>query len=40
MINLDNSMYQKPWKFLDQVRKTMRIKHYSYRTGKNAIDWI
>jgi hypothetical protein len=40
MINPDNSMYEKPKKLFDQVRETMRIKHYSYRSEQNYIDWI
>ena len=27
-------------KLLDQVRDTLRTKHYSYRTEKSYIDWI
>ena len=33
-------MYEKPKKLLDQVRETMRIKHYSYRTEQSYVDWI
>jgi hypothetical protein len=33
-------MYEKPKKLLDQVRETMRIKHYSYRTEQSYADWI
>jgi integron integrase len=27
-------------KLLDQVRETLRVKHYSYRTEKTYVDWI
>jgi integron integrase len=27
-------------KLLDQVRETLRLKHYSYRTEQNYLDWI
>jgi len=40
MINLDNSMYKKPKKLLDQVSETIRIKHYSYRTEQSYVEWI
>ncbi len=33
-------MYEKPKKLLDQVRETIRIKHYSYRTEQSYVDWI
>jgi hypothetical protein len=33
-------MYEKPKKLLDQVRDTMRIKHYSYRPKQSYVDWI
>jgi site-specific recombinase XerD len=33
-------MQPKPQKLLDQVRETMRTKHYSYRTEQTYIDWI
>jgi len=29
-----------PRKLLDQVRDSLRIKHYSYRTEQTYIDWI
>lgn len=32
-------MSDKP-KLLEQVRETMRAKHYSYRTEKTYVDWI
>jgi len=40
VINLDNSLYEKPKKLLDQVSETIRIKHYSYRTEQGYVDWI
>ena len=40
MINLDNSMYEKTKKLLDQVREFMRIKQYSYRTEQSYANWI
>lgn len=33
-------MQKKPRKLLDQVRDTLRTKHYSYRTEQSYIDWI
>ena len=30
----------KPKKLLDQVRDTLRVKHYAYRTEKTYILWI
>ena len=30
----------KPKKLLDQVRDTLRIKHYSYRTEQTYLTWI
>ena len=27
-------------KLLDQVRNTLRIRHYSYKTEKSCISWI
>ncbi|HIP70654.1 MAG TPA: integron integrase, partial [Anaerolineae bacterium] len=32
-------MSQKP-KLLDQVRQTLRVKNYSYRTEKSYVYWI
>ena len=29
-----------PKKLLDQVRETLRLKHYSYRTEQAYVDWI
>jgi hypothetical protein len=46
MINLLNNpshegkMDSKAPKWLDQVRKTLRVKHYSYRTEQTYVDWI
>lgn len=33
-------MDTKPPKLLDQVRETIRTKHYSYRTEQTYVDWI
>ena len=33
-------METKSPKLLDQVRDTLRIKHYSYRTEQAYVDWI
>jgi len=33
-------METKPPKLLDQVRETLRTKHYSYRTEQTYVDWI
>ncbi|MFH1523559.1 MAG: integron integrase [Chloroflexota bacterium] len=33
-------METKPLKLLDQVRETLRTKHYSYRTEQTYVDWI
>lgn len=33
-------METKPQKLLDQVRDTIRTKHYSYRTEQTYVDWI
>jgi len=33
-------MEAQPRKLLDQVRETIRTKHYSYRTEQTYIDWI
>jgi integron integrase len=33
-------METKAPKLLDQVRQTLRIKHYSYRTEQSYVDWI
>jgi len=33
-------MDAKPKKLLDQVRETIRTKHYSYRTEQTYVDWI
>ncbi|PIE80297.1 MAG: hypothetical protein CSA11_09205 [Chloroflexi bacterium] len=33
-------MNQKKPKFLDQVRETIRLRNYSYRTEKTYISWI
>jgi hypothetical protein len=30
----------KPKKLLDQVRDTLRVKHYAYRTEEAYVDWI
>jgi hypothetical protein len=30
----------RPKKLLDQVRDTIRLKHYSYRTEVSYVDWI
>jgi integrase len=30
----------KPKKLLDQVRDTLRVKHYVYRTEEAYVDWI
>lgn len=35
-----NTSDPKPKKLLDQVRETLRTKHYSYRTEQTYIDWI
>ena len=29
-----------PRKLLDQVRDTLRLKHYSYRTEQSYVGWI
>ncbi|MFM7529045.1 MAG: phage integrase N-terminal SAM-like domain-containing protein [Nodosilinea sp.] len=33
-------MEEKPRKLLDQVRDTVRLKHYSYRTEQSYVYWI
>jgi integron integrase len=33
-------MQQPPKKLLDQVRDTIRLKHYSYRTEETYVQWI
>lgn len=33
-------MEQRPQKLLDQVRDTIRTKHYSIRTERAYVDWI
>ncbi len=33
-------MDDKPKKLLDQVRETIRVKHYSYRTEQTYVEWI
>ncbi|MBM3153648.1 MAG: integron integrase [Chloroflexi bacterium] len=33
-------MTDKPKKLLDQMRDTIRIKHYSYKTEQTYIDWV
>ncbi|MCG7853908.1 MAG: phage integrase N-terminal SAM-like domain-containing protein, partial [Methanosarcinaceae archaeon] len=33
-------METKSPKLLDQVRETLRTKHYSYRTEQAYVDWI
>ena len=33
-------MPQQPKKLLDQVRDTIRTKHYSYRTEQSYVDWV
>jgi integron integrase len=33
-------METKPQKLLDQVRETIRTKHYSYRTEQTYVEWI
>ena len=33
-------MSDKPPKLLDQVRDTLRARHYSYRTEQTCLDWI
>ncbi len=33
-------MQTKPKKLLDQVRETIRLKNYSYRTEQSYVDWI
>jgi hypothetical protein len=33
-------MEERPRKLLDQVRDTIRLKHYSYRTEQSYIHWI
>ena len=33
-------MVQPPKKLLDQVRDTIRLKHYSIRTEEAYADWI
>jgi len=38
--NLGDSMKPKPEKLLDQMRRTIRLKHYSYHTEKQYIHWI
>ncbi|ASC71819.1 Integrase/recombinase [Halomicronema hongdechloris C2206] len=30
----------RPKKLLDQVRDTIRLKHYSYRTEQTYVQWI
>jgi hypothetical protein len=30
----------RPKKLLDQVRDTLRLKHYSYRTEESYVHWI
>jgi Phage integrase, N-terminal SAM-like domain len=33
-------MDDRPKKLLDQVRDTIRLKHYSYRTEQSYVQWI
>lgn len=33
-------MDRKPKRLLDQVRDTLRLKYYSYRTEQSYLDWI
>ncbi|GAB4475942.1 MAG: hypothetical protein OHK0037_37360 [Elainellaceae cyanobacterium] len=33
-------MEARPKKLLDQVRDTLRLKHYSYRTEESYVHWI
>jgi site-specific recombinase XerD len=33
-------MASRPRKLLDQVRDTIRLKHYSYRTEQSYVAWI
>ncbi len=33
-------MEARPKKLLDQVRDTLRLKHYSYRTEESYVQWI
>jgi Phage integrase, N-terminal SAM-like domain len=33
-------MEPRPKKLLDQVRDTIRLKHYSYRTEESYVQWI
>ena len=35
-----NNMDKAPKKLLEQVRDTLRLKHYSIRTEKSYISWI
>jgi integrase len=34
---MDNAKLKK---LLDQVRETLRVKHYAYRTEEAYVDWI
>jgi integron integrase len=36
----EEKMDAKPKKLLDQVRETIRAKHYSYRTEQTYVEWI
>jgi hypothetical protein len=33
-------MQQHPKKLLDQVRETIQLRHYSYRTEETDVQWI
>jgi hypothetical protein len=33
-------MEQKPGRLLDQVRDTVRLKHYSIRTEEAYVNWV
>jgi Phage integrase, N-terminal SAM-like domain len=32
-------MVEPPKKLLEQLRDTLRVKHYSYRTEQTYVDW-
>lgn len=36
----DSPLQKRPKKLLDQVRETMRLKHYAYRTEETYVQWI
>ncbi|WP_390904348.1 phage integrase N-terminal SAM-like domain-containing protein [Thermocoleostomius sinensis] len=40
LISTRLAMASRPRKLLDQVRDTIRLKHYSYRTEQSYVAWI